>query len=68
MDRKIREKNETYQKNIEKRGNVPASLTKKEDQFPVGPVLLGFFLFVVVGSAIFQMLNTATSNTSSTVY
>lgn len=68
MDRKIRDKNETYMKNVEKRGNVPASLVKKEDQFPVGPVLLGFFLFVVVGSAIFQMLNTATSSSSSTVY
>jgi len=61
-------KNQTYQKNIDKRGNVPSSLTKKEDKFPVGPVLLGFFLFVVVGSALFQILNTATSAGGSSVY
>ena len=61
-------KNETHSKNIEKRGSVPSSLTKKEDKFPVGPVLLGFFLFVVVGSALFQILNTATSSSTGSVY
>lgn len=68
MDRKMKERNEVYSKNIEKRGNVPTSISKKEDKFPVGPVLLGFFLFVVVGSALFQILNTATSGSSGTVY
>jgi len=61
MDRVLKQKNQQYANNIEKRGKVPSSLTKKEDKFPVGPVLLGFFLFVVVGSALFQILNTATS-------
>ena len=64
----MKAKNETYNRNVEKRGNVPSSLSKKEDKFPVGPVLLGFFLFVVVGSAIFQILNTATSPGGSSVY
>lgn len=68
MDRHMKMKNEHHSKNIEKRGNVPPSLNKKEDKFPVGPVLLGFFLFVVVGSALFQILNTATSSGSGTVY
>ena len=67
-DRRIKEKNELYNSNVDKRGSVPTSLNKKEDKFPVGPVLLGFFLFVVVGSALFQILNTATSNSSSSVY
>ena len=61
MDRHMKAKNDHHSKNIDKRGNVPSSLNKKEDKFPVGPVLLGFFLFVVVGSALFQILNTATS-------
>jgi Ribosome associated membrane protein RAMP4 len=64
----MKAKSETYNQNINNRGNVPASLVKKEDKFPVGPVLLGFFLFVVVGSALFQILNTATSNSSNSVY
>ena len=75
----MKEKSETYRKNIEKRGNVPNSITvsdilfniikqKKGDKFPVGPVLLGFFLFIVIGSAIFQILNMATSQGGNTVY
>lgn len=68
MDRHMKMKNEAHSKNIEKRGNVPTSLNKKEDKFPVGPLLLGFFLFVVVGSALFQILNTATTSGSGSVY
>ena len=56
-----------YHNNVDKRGQVPPSLSKKEDKFPVGPVLLGFFLFVVVGSALFQILNTATTQGGSTL-
>ena len=41
---------------------------KKENKFPVGPALLGFFLFIVVGSAVFQILNMATSQGGNTVY
>ena len=79
QNRKMREKSETYAKNIDKRGNVPTSLSvsqlrlfifnqKKESKFPVGPALLGFFLFIVVGSAIFQILNMATSQGGNSVY
>ena len=77
----MKDKNEAYRKNIEKRGNVPNSITvsekyfnlfillqKKDNKFPVGPALLGFFLFIVVGSAVFQILNMATSQGGNTVY
>ena len=77
----MRDKNEAYRKNIDKRGNVPSSISvsdkilikykiiqKKDNKFPVGPALLGFFLFIVVGSAVFQILNMATSQGGNTVY
>lgn len=37
------------------------SKQKREDQAPVSPILLGLLLFVVVGSAIFQIIQTAKS-------
>lgn len=45
-DRKI----EKFEKNIKKRGAVPETSTKKGNNLAVGPILLGFFIFVVVGS------------------
>jgi hypothetical protein len=51
----MRKKNEAFAKNIHKRGNVETSLRKKEKQFPVGPAVLGLFLFIVIGSAIFEL-------------
>lgn len=39
-----------FQKNITKRGAVPETVSKKGEKYPVGPILLGFFVFVVVGS------------------
>ncbi|CAL5349844.1 hypothetical protein CsSME_00036892 [Camellia sinensis var. sinensis] len=50
-----------FEKNITRRGAVPESTTKKGTNYPVGPVLLGFFIFVVVGSSLFQIVRTATS-------
>ncbi|XP_038995619.1 probable stress-associated endoplasmic reticulum protein [Hibiscus syriacus] len=47
-----------FQRNITKRGS---GSTKKGNGYPVGPILLGFFVFVVVGSSIFQMIRMATS-------
>ncbi|KAL4348582.1 hypothetical protein GQ457_17G014170 [Hibiscus cannabinus] len=52
---------EKFQKNITKRGAVPETNTKKGNDYPVGPVLLGFFVFVVIGSSLFQIIRTATS-------
>ena len=42
--------------NINKRGNVQKS-SKKEKPFTVGPVVLAFFLFVVVGSSVCKSLS-----------
>ncbi|KAG4999821.1 Stress-associated endoplasmic reticulum protein 2 [Glycine soja] len=56
-DRKV----EKFEKNITKRGFVPDTTTKKGKDYPVGPVLLGFFVFVVIGSSLFQIIRTATS-------
>ncbi|CAD8086987.1 unnamed protein product [Paramecium sonneborni] len=56
---KLRSQN--YQGNINRPGKVPKSIIKKEENLPIGPILLGVFLFVVVGSALFQILNVASS-------
>ncbi|RLN35035.1 membrane protein [Panicum miliaceum] len=45
-DRKIAR----FEKNITKRGAVPETI-KKANDYPFGPILLGFFIFVVVGSS-----------------
>ncbi|KAF9679407.1 uncharacterized protein [Populus alba] len=50
-----------FQKNITKRGSVPETSTKKGYDYPVGPILLGFFVFVVIGSSLFQIIRTASS-------
>ncbi|KAL0547372.1 hypothetical protein IC582_017303 [Cucumis melo] len=55
-DRKV----ERFEKNILKRGAVPETATKKGKDYPVGPILLGFFVFVVIGSSLFQIIRTAT--------
>lgn len=39
-----------FQKNITKRGSIPETSSKKGYDYPVGPILLGFFVFVVIGS------------------
>jgi len=58
--RKQKLKNDKFQENINKRGQVSSSLQKRDDSSPVGPIVLGFFLFVVVGSALLQVLRAAT--------
>ncbi|KAI4343401.1 hypothetical protein L6164_010753 [Bauhinia variegata] len=55
-DRKV----ERFEKNIIKRGAVTETTAKKGQDYPVGPVLLGFFFFVVIGSSLFQIIRTAT--------
>uniref|UniRef100_A0A0D9X0U1 Stress-associated endoplasmic reticulum protein n=1 Tax=Leersia perrieri TaxID=77586 RepID=A0A0D9X0U1_9ORYZ len=47
-----------FEKNITKRGSVPETV-KKGNGYPVGPIVLGFFVFVVVGSSLFQIIRTA---------
>jgi len=50
-----RRKNAKFHENVTKRGAVNVK-EDKQKVLPVGPVVLGFFLFVVVGSAILQIL------------
>ncbi|KAJ8439136.1 hypothetical protein Cgig2_027062 [Carnegiea gigantea] len=40
-------KSQKFQKNIVRRGSVPETTVKKGPDYPVGPVLLGFFIFVL---------------------
>uniref|UniRef100_J3NDS2 CASP-like protein n=1 Tax=Oryza brachyantha TaxID=4533 RepID=J3NDS2_ORYBR len=44
-------KSAKFQKNITKRGSVPETTVKKGNDYPVGPMVLGFFIFVVIGSS-----------------
>eukprot|EP00567_Pseudictyota_dubia_P013065 CAMPEP_0197435938 /NCGR_PEP_ID=MMETSP1175-20131217/3431_1 /TAXON_ID=1003142 /ORGANISM="Triceratium dubium, Strain CCMP147" /LENGTH=76 /DNA_ID=CAMNT_0042965089 /DNA_START=163 /DNA_END=393 /DNA_ORIENTATION=+ len=58
LPRNIRNRNEKYHKNISKRGQVPVGkAAEHEDEFPVSKGLIGFFLFVVIGSSFVQILN-----------
>ncbi|OQR80007.1 stress-associated endoplasmic reticulum protein 2-like [Tropilaelaps mercedesae] len=53
---RMRAASEKHAKNITQRGNVQKSSKNSEDKPPVGPWLLALFLFVVCGSAIFQII------------
>jgi hypothetical protein len=57
--RKLRQRSEQFEKNITKRGQVTITKTK-DSSITVGPVVLAFFLFVVVGSALLQIIRAAT--------
>jgi len=45
-------KSDLHSKNVNKRGSVPSSLKNKEEK-SLSTWVLGIFLFVVVGSAVF---------------
>lgn len=54
---RIRMANEKHSKNITQRGNVAkTSRNAPEEKASVGPWLLALFIFVVCGSAIFQII------------
>ncbi|XP_070586301.1 stress-associated endoplasmic reticulum protein 2-like [Erythrolamprus reginae] len=48
--------NERHSKSITQRGGPHRAPTPQEEKTPVGPWLLALFVFVVCGSAIFQMI------------
>lgn len=48
--------NEKAKKALELRGNVPKSTRAADEKYPVAPWLMGLFLFVVCGSAVFQII------------
>ncbi|GFP82465.1 desiccation protectant protein lea14 homolog [Phtheirospermum japonicum] len=45
-DRKVMK----FEKNINKRGAIGETTKKKGSSYPVGPLVIGFFIFVVIGS------------------
>ncbi|KAI2803807.1 Stress-associated endoplasmic reticulum protein 2 [Blomia tropicalis] len=54
---RMRVANDKHSKNVLIRGQVPKSQAKDfQDKYPVGPWLLGLFLFVVCGSALLQII------------
>ncbi|GLV43223.1 uncharacterized protein CBL_14098 [Carabus blaptoides fortunei] len=53
---RMRIANEKASKNVTLRGNVPKSSKPQEEAYPVGPWLLALFIFVVCGSAVFQII------------
>jgi hypothetical protein len=58
VPRNIRNRNQKFDKNITKRGNVPiGKAAERQNDFPVSKVLIAFFLIVVLGSSIVQILN-----------
>eukprot|EP00240_Pyramimonas_obovata_P018787 CAMPEP_0118956456 /NCGR_PEP_ID=MMETSP1169-20130426/61587_1 /TAXON_ID=36882 /ORGANISM="Pyramimonas obovata, Strain CCMP722" /LENGTH=69 /DNA_ID=CAMNT_0006904489 /DNA_START=1203 /DNA_END=1412 /DNA_ORIENTATION=- len=54
-------KNDKFAGNVHKRGSVVLGGQRNANKMPVGPMMLGFFLFVVVGSSLFQIIRQATS-------
>ncbi|XP_076370779.1 stress-associated endoplasmic reticulum protein 2-like [Tachypleus tridentatus] len=53
---RMRVANEKASKNVTQRGNVPKTTKPQEEKLPVGPWMIGLFIFVVCGSAIFQII------------
>lgn len=53
---KMKVANEKASKNVMLRGNVPKGSKSTAEKYPVGPWILALFLFLVCGSAIFQIV------------
>ncbi|XP_017781509.1 PREDICTED: stress-associated endoplasmic reticulum protein 2 [Nicrophorus vespilloides] len=53
---RMRFANEKAMKNVLNRGNVPKTTKPEKENYPVGPWLLALFIFVVCGSAVFQII------------
>ncbi|KAL2912640.1 hypothetical protein HK105_207856 [Polyrhizophydium stewartii] len=55
----IRKRNEIYEKNIHKRGNVPTTLKKKQDddedaRSPYAIYIVGFLIVLLVGGVVVE--------------
>jgi len=57
----MKKASEKNAKNVTKRGNVSKS-SKKDDNYPVSPELIALFVFVVIGSAFFQIIQSIWSS------
>merc|ERR1712193_473082 len=49
-------KSSKYNSNIHKRNNVTDASQAKKYPFTVGPIVLAFFLFVILGSSILEVI------------
>lgn len=58
-NRKYSKKIEAFDRGITKRGLTPESRNRRGRSYPVGPIVLAVFLFLVVGSAIIQIISSA---------
>ncbi|KAI6224291.1 hypothetical protein M3Y99_01412800 [Aphelenchoides fujianensis] len=48
--------NQQFHKNVTTRGNIPKTLKPQDSKYPAAPWLIGLFVFVVCGSAIFEIV------------
>ncbi|KAK6113454.1 Stress-associated endoplasmic reticulum protein 1 [Brugia pahangi] len=48
--------NSVFSRNVLSRGNVQKTLKPQEDKYSTTPWLIGLFVFVVCGSAIFEII------------
>jgi len=53
---RIKVANDNFSKNVTSRGNVAKTLKPTEDKYAVGPWLIALFVFLVCGSAIFEII------------
>jgi len=53
---RMRIANDKASKKVMNRGNIPTTLKNADEKYPVGPWLLALFVFVVCGSAVFQII------------
>ena len=64
LDRRFKSRSRQFDDNLHKKlagEEVPKTLRKRneEEKMPVSPIYLGLFLFLVIGSAFFQILQTS---------
>ena len=58
LPRNIRNRNQKFDKNITKRGNVDIGVAeKRQEETPVSQKLIIFFMVVIVGSSLVQIFN-----------
>lgn len=58
-DQTMRLRSQNHNNNVVKRGNVPESRKAKKASWPAGTCMMAMFFFLIVGSALFQMVNSA---------
>lgn len=64
-DRRIKQKSALYESNMDRKmegKEVPKTRKTKKEDMPVSPLVLGICLFLVIGSAVFQLIQTSQSS------